>query len=224
MFSKLYTALIIALAIIAPPPCDAGFFDYFLPTRPTSATTDLDAGLPTVPYELAERDEQFIREGAKLIGSHLSALDMCHQRVVLALRKSCAAIDAEQLGKLAVMLLNCQSSSEGRAQYACTDGMSLAQCTREMDADTWNAYHLITNRAKAVCTAVRQDQFRGLAELTVNRLMDAAKEQVTLMQTVAGSQERLQVATEEALQAVGDNNGRLIDQQQEMMRVSEEHR
>lgn len=40
-----------------------------------------------------------------------------------------------------------------------------------MDPDTWNAYHLITNRAKAICAAVRQEQFRGLTEMTVNKLM-----------------------------------------------------
>lgn len=40
-----------------------------------------------------------------------------------------------------------------------------------MDANTWNTYHLITNRAKAVCAAIRQEQFRGLTEITVNKLM-----------------------------------------------------
>lgn len=44
-----------------------------------------------------------------------------------------------------------------------------------MDSDTWNAYHLITNRAKAICTSVRQDQFRGLTEMTVNKLMKSGK-------------------------------------------------
>lgn len=50
---------------------------------------------------------------------------------------------------------------------------SLKDCTLGMDANTWNAYHLITNRAKAVCAAIRQDQFRGLAEITVNKLMQS---------------------------------------------------
>lgn len=53
---------------------------------------------------------------------------------------------------------------------------SLKDCTLGMDANTWNAYHLITNRAKAVCASIRQDQFRGLSEITVNKLMQSGKE------------------------------------------------
>lgn len=207
-----------------PTAVHAGIFDYFIPTRNPTTALD-DSALPTVPYELAATDEQFIRDGAQLIGvGQLSGLDMCHQRVVLVLRKSCADLSAEQLGKLAVMLLNCQSDSEKRPLFACTDAMSLQQCTEPMDANTWNAYHLVTNRAKAVCTTVRHDQFRGLTEMTVNRLMEAARDQVQLMQSVTSGQERLHEATQRSLDALGDNNGRLIDQQQEMLRVSEEHR
>lgn len=135
--------------------------------------TEIDA--PIVPYEIASSDEKFLQEASKLIGVNLSELDMCHHRVVLKLRNSCHELNAEQLGKLAVMLLNCQSNSEGRVLFECTDNMSLKDCTSGMDSDTWNAYHLITNRAKAVCVATRHEQFRGLTEITVNKLMSSGK-------------------------------------------------
>lgn len=135
--------------------------------------TEIDA--PIVPYEIAASDEKFLQEASKLIGVNLSELDLCHHRVVLKLRNSCHELNAEQLGKLAVMLLNCQSNSEGRALFECTDIMSLKECTTGMDSDTWNAYHLITNRAKAVCVATRHEQFRGLTEITVNKLMTSGK-------------------------------------------------
>lgn len=110
----------------------------------------------------------------------MSELDVCHHRVIMKLRKSCSELNAEQLGKLAVMLLNCQSYSEGRSMFKCTETMSLKDCTQGMDSDTWNAYHLVTNRAKAVCVAIRQDQFRGLTELTVNKLMQSGELNGTL--------------------------------------------
>lgn len=47
-----------------------------------------------------------------------------------------------------------------------------------MDADTWNAYHLMSNRARAVCYAARSNQFRALTELTVNKLMQSAHSQI----------------------------------------------
>lgn len=128
-----------------------------------------------MPYELTTNDEKFLQEAIKLIGSPVSELDVCHHRVILKLRKSCSELNAEQLGKLSVMLLNCQSNSEGRVMYECSENMNLKDCTLGMDSDTWNAYHLITNRAKAVCAAVRQEQFRGLTEITVNKLMHSGK-------------------------------------------------
>lgn len=42
----------------------------------------------------------------------------------------------------------------------------------------WNAYHLMSNRARAVCYAARNTQFRALTELTVNKLMQSAHSQI----------------------------------------------
>lgn len=111
--------------VFSLPNASAGLFDYFLPHREASTHTGVKA-LPSVPYELSEIDEKFIQEGAKLIGASMSQLDVCHHRVILTLKKSCREMNAEQLGKLAVMLLNCQSDSEGRAMYECTGSMVIA--------------------------------------------------------------------------------------------------
>lgn len=53
-----------------------------------------------------------------------------------------------------------------------------------MDADTWNAYHLMSNRARAVCYAARSIQFRALTELTVNKLMDTAHTQIQTLSSL----------------------------------------
>lgn len=110
------------LVTLLPNGASAGLFDYFMPNRDASSQTGMKV-LPSVPYELSEMDEKFIQEGAKLIGASMSQLDVCHHRVILTLKKSCRDMNAEQLGKLAVMLLNCQSDSEGRAMYECTGSM-----------------------------------------------------------------------------------------------------
>uniref|UniRef100_A0A182JB97 Protein brambleberry n=1 Tax=Anopheles atroparvus TaxID=41427 RepID=A0A182JB97_ANOAO len=179
---------------------------------------------PGVPYELSDGDENFIREASKWIGMNLSKLDLCHHRIILKLKKTCHELNAEQMGKLSVMLLNCQSDSEGRPLYACTDEMSLRQCTERMDPDTWNAYHLITNRAKAVCASVRHEQFRGLTELTVNKLMSTAHEQIRMMDELAGNQRQLQSVTKEAVDEMVGNNERIMTQQGDILKISEVHR
>lgn len=58
---------------------------------------------------------------------------------------------------------------------------TLAECTAEMDPDTWNAYHIVSNRARAVCYATRQMQFKQRAEHTVNALVSTAVNQLEAM-------------------------------------------
>lgn len=54
----------------------------------------------------------------------------------------------------------------------------LASCTAPMDPDTWSAYHVVSNRARAVCYAARQLEFRRRAEHAVAALAAAASDQL----------------------------------------------
>lgn len=60
-------------------------------------------------------------------------------------------------------------------------GQTLAECTSSMDPDTWNAYHIVSNRARSVCYATRQLHFRRSTELTVNTLVHTAMSQLEAM-------------------------------------------
>ena len=50
-----------------------------------------------------------------------------------------------------------------------------------MDPTTWNAYQIVSNRARAICYATRQQQFRMKAEYTVNKLVHTTENQVHAM-------------------------------------------
>lgn len=58
---------------------------------------------------------------------------------------------------------------------------TLKECTADMDSDTWNAYHIISNRARSVCYSARQQLFRRRAEHTVNALISTATSQLDAM-------------------------------------------
>lgn len=58
---------------------------------------------------------------------------------------------------------------------------SIKECTADMDSDTWNAYHIVSNRARSVCYATRQQLFRRRAEHTVNALISTATSQLDAM-------------------------------------------
>lgn len=45
------------------------------------------------------------------------------RQVINRIKKSCGDINEVELAKLGVALLNCQSKSEGRKTYECTDDM-----------------------------------------------------------------------------------------------------
>uniref|UniRef100_A0A8D8KE51 Protein brambleberry n=1 Tax=Culex pipiens TaxID=7175 RepID=A0A8D8KE51_CULPI len=216
--------LLVSCLLLVPWQVQASFVDYIWPSSENDNLETAVDSFPAVPYEVSEGDETFVREASKWIGSNLSKLDMCHHRVILKLKNSCSQLNAEDIGKLAVMLLNCQSDAEGRPIYHCTDQMSLKECTSSMDPNTWNAYHLVTNRAKAVCASVRHDQFRGLTELTVNKLMNTAHEQIQMMGQLADNQKELQSVTKEAIDEMTANNDRIINQQGDIMKLSEAHR
>ncbi|XP_044751710.1 protein brambleberry-like [Coccinella septempunctata] len=169
-----------------------------------------------IPYEVATMDEKFISEAAKLTGVALSELDSCQQRVILKLKTDCHKLNDEQLAKLAVHLLNCQSYVEGRPTYPCTEEMSIKECTTVMDSDTWTIYHLMSNRARAVCYMIRQTQFRGLAESTVNRLMDAAKHQIDTLDKIMLNQENLHSVASETFDSLSKGHDILSQQQKDL--------
>lgn len=179
---------------------------------------------PNVLYELTERDEKFIQEAKNLLGTSFTELDMCHQRVVLALKKSCNNLNSEQLGKLSVMLLNCQFDAEGRVTFDCTGTMSLKQCTENMNSDTWNSYLTVMNSARAVCQIVRNEQFRGLTEIAVNKLMTTTREQIEIMEKLKNEQKSLQEITSESIDELAETNLNFIREQNELIRLTEASR
>ncbi|KAK9870481.1 hypothetical protein WA026_008039 [Henosepilachna vigintioctopunctata] len=173
-----------------------------------------------IPYEVSSLDEKFISEAAKLTGVALSQLDSCQQRVILKLKTDCHKLNDEQLAKLAVHLLNCQSYIEGRRTFPCTDDMSIKDCTTEMDSDIWTIYHLMSNRARAVCYMIRQTQFRGLAESTVNRLMDATMYQIQTLDKISISQENLQDIAHQTYDSIAKGHDVLLEQQKNIQRAN----
>ncbi|CAH3163690.1 unnamed protein product, partial [Porites evermanni] len=168
-----------------------------------------------VPFEMSTAEEKFLAEARKYMGD-LSPLDSCHQIVINRIKKSCGDINEVELAKLGVALLNCQSKSEGRRTYECTDEMELRECTADMDANTWNSYHIISNRARSICYATRQQQFRLKTEFTVNKLANQAENQMHLMNHLQDGQRRLTEVAEDTVIRVTAGQERLVRQQQQL--------
>ena len=74
----------------------------------------------------------------------------------------------------------------------------MKECTSEMDSDTWNAYHILSNRARSVCYGARQQQFRALTQMTVNKLMLASNEQLGFIRELKVSQVFMLLAIEKS--------------------------
>nr|XP_060628765.1 protein brambleberry-like [Anolis sagrei ordinatus] len=204
-------------------PC-LGFFGWLSRSPKPTPVPDPDPApdprnLQHVAFEMTTSDERFLAEAHQL---HLSPLDSCHHKVIAQLRSSCTDLTEEELAKLGVSLFNCQAGVEGRRTYRCTSDMTLAECTAEMDPDTWNAYHIVSNRARAVCYATRQMQFKLRAEHTVNALVSTAAGQLEAMEILKSGQEELRALTSESLQRVVSGQERLLAQQ-EVFQDNQEH-
>ncbi|XP_050955459.1 protein brambleberry [Labeo rohita] len=164
----------------------------------------------TPAFEMSVVDEKFLAEAKQM---ELSPLDSCHFRVVAQLKATCSGLSEEQLAKLGVALFNCQSEVEGRRTYPCTEEMSIKECTADMDSDTWNAYHIVSNRARSVCYATRQQHFRKRAELTVNALISTATSQLDAMKDLKEGQKELREMTAASLDKLLEGHSALQLQQ-----------
>ncbi|XP_029563665.1 protein brambleberry isoform X2 [Salmo trutta] len=209
--------LLLLLVCVLASQCGpvSGLFDWLKPTQPgaPALAPSLVPGLPegdAQPFEMTVADEKFLAEAKNM---ELSPLDSCHYRVVAQLKSTCASLSEEQLAKLGVVLFNCQAEVEGRRTYLCTEDMSLKQCTADMDSDTWNAYHIVSNRARSVCYATRQQHFRRRAELTVNALISTATSQLDAMKDLKEGQLELKDLTSASLERLLEGHSALVAQQ-----------
>lgn len=215
--------MLIWMLVLLPMSINAYFMDWFWVSEPikrnTEQKTSLDfdgTPLVQVPYEAKSADDKFIDQVQTLTNGKVSQLDTCQHKVVMKIKTSCSSMSEEDLAKLSVNLLNCQASVEGRQIFPCTEDMTIGECTKLMDADVWNSYHLMSNRARSVCYAARQQQFRASAEMTVDRLVSTAHKQLSTMHILKEGQERLSEITSNTLLAVSKGQEDLLLKQDEL--------
>ncbi|XP_032381787.1 protein brambleberry [Etheostoma spectabile] len=211
---RLYFLLVSVLACQCPGV--SGLFEWLKgAAAPPPAPPPPPAVVPALlakdaQFEMATTDERFLSEAKQL---ELSPLDSCHFKVVAQLKASCESLPEEQLAKLGVVLFNCQAAVEGRQTYPCTEEMTIKECTADMDSDTWNAYHIVSNRARSVCYATRQQLFRRRAEHTVNALISTATSQLETMKDLKEGQLELKELTAASLDKLLDGHSALQEQQ-----------
>lgn len=183
--------------------------------------TDVDSALSkNVKFEIVSTDEKFLQLANTL--TEMSPLDSCYHIVVFNLKKKCRELTEEDMGKLAVQLLNCQSESEGRPVFKCSQDMTIGECTKDMDGTTWNSYQLVQNRARAMCYATQQEQFRRLTESTVNELVNTADGQLKTMRQLKTGQEMLHSLTSETVRKLFESQQELLGTHQQLQIAQED--
>ncbi|XP_047444239.1 protein brambleberry [Mugil cephalus] len=212
--------LLMFILLLCRCPSVSGLFEWLRKTEspPASPPPPPPPSSPPPPallakdarFEMATADEKFLAEAKQM---ELSPLDGCHHRVVSQLKSSCDSLSEEKLAKLGVVLFNCQAETEGRRTFSCTEEMSLKECTADMDPDTWNAYHIVSNRARSVCYATRQQLFRRRAEHTVNALISTATSQLDAMKDLKEGQLELKELTSASLDKLVEGHSALQAQQ-----------
>ncbi|XP_048474108.1 nicotinate phosphoribosyltransferase [Rhincodon typus] len=206
--------LLVLFFALAATGCSEAF-GWFLRREAAGSPTPSPsaAGDPQPLFEMTAVDAKFVSEGRQL---DLSLLDSCHHQVIAQLTTSCSDLSEEELAKLGVSLFNCQAAAEHRLTYPCTADMTLAECTEAMDPDTWNAYHIVSNRARSVCYATRQQDFKKRTEMTVNSLVASASSQLEAMKMLKDGQKELRELTASSLEKVVKSQNELLEQQEQL--------
>lgn len=78
---------------------------------------------------------------------------------------------------------------------------------------------IVSNRARAICYAVRQQQFQLNAELTVNRLMESSQQQLQSLDTLYHGQEQIRSVAENTVAQMELGQKRLAENQVQLERV-----
>lgn len=198
-----------------------GLFDWFFGSDTTRKDGSVRGLVPkNANFEMQSTDEQFLAEFSKyLMETEVqSQLGLCFHNVIyrFTAKKKCSQLTEENMSKLAVHLLNCQSQSENRPVFKCTNDMTLGQCTENMDGSTWNAYHLMNNRARAMCYATQQEHFRKMTEMTVTKLALSAKGQLRAMENLEKGQETLHSLTTDTVQKLYESQQDLLGTHREL--------
>lgn len=118
--------LIIVMPLILSCVSGSSLLSWFWDKPSDNTNVLVTDGIPLVaiPYEAMTEDEKFLQEAAKITDIQLSSpLETCQHKVVMKIRTSCSGMTEEELAKLSVNLLNCQSSVEGRKIFPCTEEM-----------------------------------------------------------------------------------------------------
>ncbi|KAL8622670.1 hypothetical protein ACOMHN_009304 [Nucella lapillus] len=203
-----FKQILFAFAFLLTIRDGSGMFEWLFGERKTVSHESTDSEEPLTRFEVLSTDEKFLDFATTL--ADLSPLDACYHVVIYQLKKRCGDLSEEELGKLSVQLLNCQSEVEQRPIFKCSADMTLAECTKSMDAVTWNTYQIVGNRARAMCYATQQLQFRRLTEKSVNQLAAATSAQIESMQELKAGQEQLHAMASDTVR-------RMFESQQELL-------
>lgn len=120
------TLLTLLVATLACRGEAASVFNWIWGKTADETTVLVSDGVPliSIPYESMTEDEKFLQEAAKFTEIQLSSpLETCQHKVIMRIRTSCSDMTEEELAKLSVNLLNCQSAVEGRKMFPCTEEM-----------------------------------------------------------------------------------------------------
>lgn len=118
--------LLLTFVVLSCKIGTASVFDWIWGEETDNTNDSASNGVPliSIPYESVTEDEKFLQEAAKFTEIQMSSpLETCQHKVVMKIRTKCSDMTEEQLAKLSVNLLNCQSAVEGRRLFPCTEEM-----------------------------------------------------------------------------------------------------
>lgn len=86
-----------------------------------------------------------------------------------------------------------------------------------MDSQMHQIYSYMTHRAVGICSALRQNQFRAMSEMTVNRLMEATQAQLSAIHEALQNQKRMNEMELENMKEFKENDGKIKESQVESL-------
>ena len=132
----------------------------------------------------------------------------CWKEAVSHLDASCKDITDLQQSRLAVAFANCHLDKSNRRTYPCTDAMTIAECTRDMDPVAFQTYTDFFTHTGHICYFLQSQLWQERTENVITRLSDSSKEALGKLEESLDYHRVLDVKQSEVLM----NQDKILDQ------------
>ena len=141
-----------------------------------SITTEHSHPSPDRPNIAVDEERRSLGEAKLRELERHSESSPCWKEAVSRIDASCKDLTDLQQSRLAVEFANCHLDKSNRLTYPCTNAMTIAQCTENMDPVAFQTYTEFFTHTGHICYFLQSQLWQERTENVITKLSDSSNE------------------------------------------------